>query len=268
MNRLLKIVIIMTAVFVSAPGAVYSLDTVESFPVGAVTDIEAYYGYDWDDTSSGHSLEFLLGGGLTETLSYLVAGGYARMEDDSMDDPFTVLGGLGLGLIWTVIDNPDSIALDILPGLTFEPNDVNDDFTSVKPNFKGYSYGAAVELNIMSLKSVQPYIVAGYTAYSKTTEVGEDEYEDDPYEIPLTFGIMVPVKEGMEVLAALDWTLNEETKAWAETDRGLALGLNVGLAENLELITELGMSFAVEDSEGNEISSAGYGIGIGAIYAP
>ncbi len=244
----------------------YSIDTTETFAPGALTDYEAYYAYGWDDSSSAHGLEFLIGGGFTESLSYLVTFGYAQETPDE-GDAVSVYGGLGLGLIWIVMADENALALDILPALTFEPNDVNDEGTSVKPNFQGLSYGAAVELNIMYSPVVQPYIIAGYTAYKDTAEVGDDEYEDDPYEIPLTFGVMVPVKEGMEVLAQLDWTLNEDTTAWAETDRSVSIGFNMMLTDNLELITEVGMGLAVEDEDGNEVALASYGIGIGAIYA-
>ncbi len=244
----------------------YSIDTTETFAPGAVTDYEGYYAYGWDDSNSAHGLEFLIGGGFTETFSYLVTFGYAQETPDE-GDSVSVYGGLGLGLIWTVIDNENALALDILPALTFEPNDVNDEGTSVKPNFQGLSYGAAVELNIMYSSVIQPYIIAGYTGYKDTAEVGDDEYEDDPYDLPLKLGIMVPLGEGMELLAQLDWTLNEDTKAWVETDRSISLGFNMMLTDNLELITEIGMGLKVEDENGNEAAPANTGLGIGAIYA-
>ena len=157
--------------------------------------------------------------------------------------------------------------MDILPAFTFEPNDVSSDAKSVKPNFEGYSYGGSIELNLMMISMVQPYILAGYTAYKKTEETAPDEFEDSPEEYPLTFGTMIAIKEGIELLAQLDWVLNKDTKKWAETDKSVAVGLNIMLNDNLELITEFGRSLKTEDEDGNEVSPAGWAISVGAIYA-
>jgi len=69
------------------------------------------------------------------------------------------------------------------------------------------------------------------------------------------------------MLVQLDWTMNEDSNKWAENERSVALGANILLKDNLELITEIGKSFMIEDEDGNEVSPEGWGIGFGVIYS-
>lgn len=257
-------IIVATLILLSLPG--FALDTTECFAPGIITDLEGYYGYGWDKDGKAHGVEFVIGGGVADNFSYLFSAGFGKIVPDE-GDSISVTGGFGAGLIWTPYEKENLMAIDILPAFTFEPNDVSDDMKSVKPNFTGFSYGVAVELNLMISPMIQPYFAFGYTAYKNTEEIADDEYDDSPAEYPLTIGAMMPASKTIEMLVQLDWTMNEDSNKWAENERSVALGVNILLKDNLELITEIGKSFMIEDEDGNEVSPEGWGIGFGVIYS-
>ncbi|MDY6934026.1 MAG: hypothetical protein SVZ03_07375, partial [Spirochaetota bacterium] len=191
MNRfIIKRLILMTMLTLFADQSLlYALDTTEVFSLGPVTDFEAYYGYDWDNDNKYPSGEFLIGGGITERFSYLIRGVLSQ-EIHEEGDTIRIFGGVGFGFIWTVKEKENMFAFDMLPAFTFVPNDIADNEKSAKPNFKGFSYGVSIEVNLTMISMLQPYLLAGYTNYNNTAETGDDEFDDDPYEAPLTFGTM------------------------------------------------------------------------------
>ncbi len=271
----------ITALIISmGTTTLFALDTTECFTPGILTDYEAYYGYSWDDDIKTTSGEFLIGGGIAETFSYFATTDIEH-ENPQGESKIRTYGGFGFGLIWTPIQMENTLEIDLMPEFSLAPNNVSDNGKSITPNFKGYSYGASIEVNITSFSMFQPYFAGGFINYRNTTELDNVEYDDpvltelmkseefadDPYEIPLTIGFMMPVKDGVEFLAQLDWSLNEDTKKWKETDRSAAIGLNVMLIDNLELILEWSKGLIVEDNDGNVVTPRSWGIGIGAIYA-
>ncbi len=74
------------------------------------------------------------------------------------------------------------------------------------------SFGGRIELNVLPVEMFQPYLGVGYYLNKNTVEVTEDEFEDGPDVMPLTFGFVVPILEGTRFIMQLSWTMNEDTK--------------------------------------------------------
>ena len=72
----IRTIITILAFFVALPATLYAVDTTETFAPGIVTDYELYYSYGWNKLGKAHGLEFLIGGGPTESLSYFITGAY------------------------------------------------------------------------------------------------------------------------------------------------------------------------------------------------
>jgi len=236
-----------------------ALDTTESFSPGILTEFEGYYICDWEYETINRSEEFLLGGGITEKFSYYVTFAFGQ-EDEEHSSTIKTIGGIGLGLVWTAVEINKNFAIDLLPFFSFESNKISDDQKTVKPNFKGFSYGGSIEFNCMMLEIIQPYFLAGYTNYHNSSQGSDNNYYDDPFEFPLSAGILFKIKEGVDVLAQLDWTPSEDNKKWVETNRSVVIGLNVMLSENLEIILDYWDDHLIHTHKN-------WGIGVGAILA-
>ncbi|MBN2039391.1 MAG: hypothetical protein JW864_05080 [Spirochaetes bacterium] len=255
--------IIFTLLTLCAPA--FAIDTTECYSPGIVTHLEAYYNFDWNDEEKTHETELVIGGGILCNLSYLLTAEFSKIAPDEGIST-TVTGGFGAGLIWTPYEKENLFSVDILPAFTFEPNDVSDDMKSVKPDFKGFSYGISAELNITTSPMIQPYFILGYTGYKNNEEIAPDEYDDSPAEYPLTIGTSMPATERLEMLVQLEWIMNEDTAVFYRNERYLTLGLNFMLKDNIELLTEINKNYRVKDKSGNEATPEGWGLGIGLIY--
>ncbi len=251
--------------FVSSTGA-FALGTTECFSPGVVTDFEALYSYAWNSDGAGHGMKLLIGGGVSETFSYYLAGAFSKEIPDEGDSVY-VIGGFGAGLIWAAYEKEKAFEVNIIPGFVFEPNDLSDDGKTVKPDYKGLSYGAAFELNFMMLNKFQPFFIFGINFNKRNEEIAPDEFEDGATEYPFIVGFMIPIAEGIEFIGQLEWVMNEDTKKWSETERTIAAGVNFALNENLELNTEVNRTLKVEESDGEETDPATWKIGLGVTYA-
>lgn len=244
----------------------FAIDTTECFSPGIATDFEAYYSYGWNKEGKAHGLDLLIGGGIMETLSLYISGALSKDIPDR-GDSVTCTGGIGTGILWTPYENENLISVDIMPALNFEPNDVDNDGKSVKPDFKGISFCCAVEINFLIIEIFQPYIVLGYTNYRKNVETGPGEFESSCDEYPLAAGFMIPVREGIEVLSQIDWMMNEDSKNWSENERSISAGMNIMLNDNLEITTEIRRSLRIEGENNDTDIPSGWGASIGTIYA-
>lgn len=230
--------------------AVFALDTNEAVSVGLATDFEAYYGKSNSAAGNANSLDLTVAGGILNNLSYFVNASFSDASGENE------LNGVGLNLLWTVMETENMFAFDIMPFFAITSNEERStsDGSMTYPNGKDMAFGADLEFNLTMLPIIQPYFQVGFT-YAMFDEVakGEDDYD---WAVPMTLGFMHPVTNGVEFLLQFSSEAGK-SRTWETTDRTLAAGLNIMYSENLEVITEAGWNYT-----GNEFLAS-----VGLIYS-
>jgi len=259
-ENIIKLGIALIISFISF--SIHGADTTETFSKGLLTEYEFYYSNSFQKQSVENSAEFLIGGSFKDNLSYLmtVATG---VETPKSEESIITIGGIGFGLLYTPFENK-IFAFDIMPSFSFEANETSTNEKKRYPNFQGLSYGISFEINFTMFNPIQPYLVFGINKYYQN-EKTNNVFEDGETEFPITFGFMIPIREGIELFLQLDWNLTENNQKWNKTKRSFELGLNVILTKKLELITGFATNLAIKvNTEKIPIS---YDINIGFIYA-
>lgn len=221
--------IMSMAIFVVTP--VFAVDTVEPFTVGAFTDFEGYYSFNYGIGGQNHGLEFLAGGGMTDKASYFLTFGMTNIGSTIQID------GVGFGFIWNFVEI-EKFSMDLIPAFTFAANRQKNKL--VYPGFDAFTFSANFEFNFTFIKAFQPYLLAGFEG------TYDDKSKEFDFVFPLSLGAMIFVKEDVEFFMQLGWSPAKEN-VWGGSERTVSSGLNIRATQNLEIITEIGWNFNAEE---------------------
>jgi len=232
---------LMGSVIFSQMSNLYALDTTEPYSRGFLTEFEIYSSLGYGVESKAGSTNFIVGGGILDSLSYCFTG-----EVGYSDSGFEI-SSVGIGFIYNAI-TMKQFALDFMPVFNFSGNKIDGKVSY--PNGKLISYGLDLEFNLTLLKFFQPYLLVGFS--------GSNDFETNSFswEVPIVLGTMFPLQKGVDFFFQLGWTISNEA-IWNNAERTIALGLNVKATDRLEFTTEIGYNFTDKETS----------VSLGLIYA-
>ena len=209
-----------------------ALDTTEPFDIG-FTDNEMYFGFNGAGLGKGDkslAWEHLVGAGITDRFSTLFF--YSLESNEFLGDK---VADVGIGLFLTIIDI-EVFDFDISGSVCMHG-----------------SFVFATELNLDFKKSgIQLTIEEGL-------ENGGDNADEILFSTALVPLFHFSVTESLQLLTAIDVTFIHNGDDGGATEVGGAgLGLNIGLNNAIELITEIGFDIPQNDEDFSMGISVGF----------